>query len=114
MAYIFSSSLLYLASVLFFHADPKRTDVGWAKESTEQRRIMWWGGTAAMVLSFIGVCAVAKLEVAIPYWLGLGALFGAVSLFVSALAKPWHVLSGAAAAVLSVASGVTLVAGAFS
>lgn len=103
MPYLVGSALLYVACVVFFHADPRRTWLDALRTSARNRQIAWTAGGLLALISVAVLWCAAGLELAIAFWLGIATAVGSVSLWISALAKTWHVASGCVAAIIAVA-----------
>ena len=89
--------LLYAACVAFFHADQKRTSFARLESSKLARLTTWIIGGVSAFTAFLLAAGQVGYELGVTYWILSGVGAGVSSIFIAALLKRWHGVSGLAA-----------------
>lgn len=105
------TSLLYVACFGLYQAHPKRASIAFAQASDGNRKMLRWASWGLFAATLITLGARQGYELAIPSWLGILCLVGAVNMLISALWPKRHVASGIAFGVTALLTGAIALIG---
>lgn len=101
-------ALLYVSSVAFYHAGPKRSAFAAVQKSAAVQNALRVFGWIGVGIALALIVARRGFEVGIPLWIGAWVVAAVASLFLQAIWKRAH-LPSAAVSVAIFAAGIALI-----